>query len=68
MKIEAPVLRWGIIPARRPMELAHTIHTRLANDWVDPWFLRPWESRVVSVQALQDLKLLRNISLITHEQ
>ena len=68
MKIERLMLVAWIIPARWPFLLAHAIATRLSDDRIDPGLPLPWDSWVIGIQVLQDLKLLRNIPLITHEQ
>ena len=68
MKIERPVLLSWVIPPRWPFELAHAIATGLSDDRIDSRPLRSGGSWVVGIQVLQDLKLLRNIPLITHEE
>jgi len=68
MKIERLMLLSWIIPLRWPFELAHAIATELSDDRIDPGLLLSWESWVIGIQVLQDLKLLCNIPLITHEE
>src|SRR5712691_8108763 len=57
-----------ILPVGWPCVLAYSAPTGLANERINPWRLLAWEAWIIGQCVLQKLKLLRNISLITHEQ
>src|SRR5262249_36286320 len=60
------ILMW-ITPAPRPFLLCNVIPFGLSDDRIDPcpFFWKAW---VIGPAVLQDLKLLRNIILITHKE